>query len=85
MIVRASAVAAIAARFDVTVAGAALSAVLMLSVIPAALRERGGGKSESDREKSKELSHTSTAWLTNVLCVTSELLWPCRSGAAVNR
>jgi hypothetical protein len=59
------AIAAIAAGFDVPVVRAVVTAFLMLPIIPAALRERGGRKREGNGEQSKELCHTNTAWLTN--------------------
>jgi hypothetical protein len=59
-------------RLCASVAHAALrtflvTAALLLSLVPSPLRLRGGRESEGDREKSKELSHTNSALLTNFL------------------
>ena len=59
------AIAAIVLRLDVPVAGTPVPPFLVLPIVPAALREGSGGKREGDREESKELCHTNSAWLTN--------------------
>ena len=60
-----AAIAAIAAGFGMPVVRAAITAFLVLPIIPATLRERGGRNREGNGEQSKELCHTYTAWLTN--------------------
>jgi hypothetical protein len=59
------AISTVIAGLDVSAVRAAVAAFLVLAVVPAALRERGGGERQRDREKSKELCHTDSAWLTN--------------------